>query len=198
MIERKRRVPERDSKASQNKKKTTTNEKVLLGIGACCVGIILILALGTMLPDAPGTEPMEIEPVTETAPELATDTTNEKEYIDFMMSSANTMNRLLSDTVFDIDALLAGRISESQFISRESARKREYEGILSQLVVMTPPPAFKRSHDYYVKSIEYAILSSEYSIEGIRTQNPALIEEATRYMNLCADYTSKATDALPV
>ncbi|MBV1755875.1 MAG: Ltp family lipoprotein [Methanobacterium sp.] len=49
--------------------KRTTNEKILAGVGVCCLGIILIVGIGGILsPDAPSPEIAETVPSEEDAP----------------------------------------------------------------------------------------------------------------------------------
>lgn len=122
---------------------------------------------------------------------------SETEYLNFSSERSEKISNLSGEFVEDLEDYIDRRITREELDSKERERKIEYENILSELEQVTPPEEYKEFHDYWIRSMEYAILSSEYTIKWAKTGDDGLLDRSIDYMTLRREYLDKAIDTMP-
>jgi hypothetical protein len=166
-----------------------------LVVAAFLVGILLGAGYASRGTSATVTETMQV-PTTYTSLTTVTEGANVADYKAAMKTIISQLSDMSSSTSAQVTAASNGQISQAELLAFITTQKDKVGVLLESTIRLHPPQAFAEAHVHVVRAI--ALLYSAYQLteDGLTQNNPALITEASTFLNQSNNEIETATSIL--
>ncbi len=155
--------------------------KAISVIGICCIGLILIVAVGGMFSSDKNTNSLNSSPNT-TSPSTTQSNSAVTNYANQMKDISQRAQSVLQDVTDVSNDFASGTIDAETTISRLQNDKTTMDSLLSKMQGLNPPSGLQHAHSLYLSAFQDIDNALGLSIDGLKKNDTNEINQGTDAM----------------